>query len=289
MAARYDLRARTYARCWAPVLAPSAIALLDVVEPVVAAGPAGGTGVPARLLDAGTGSGTLALAAIRRWPHLRVIGLDVSPGMLAVARAAAGATLDPAELARLSLVEGSVAEPEAAGLEPASIDVALSSFVLQLVADRAAALAGMRRALRPGGTLAFVAWAAEAKPWAIETAFDRAVVEALARAGVSVPAPGGGPRAGPIGSADVARADLRAAGFADVEAWEPVLHHTFGRAAARALFLEYDRAAELAALAPALRAEVAAAFDAALDNMPDAAFTWDAPLVAARAIRPPRD
>ena len=46
MAARYDLRARSYGRCWAPVLAPSALTLLEVVEPVVWAAPA------ARLLDA---------------------------------------------------------------------------------------------------------------------------------------------------------------------------------------------------------------------------------------------
>src|SRR5674536_398544 len=76
MAARYDLRARSYGRCWAPVLAPSALTLLEVVEPVVGAAPA------ARLLDAGTGSGTLAMAATRRWPLVRVIGLDVSAGML---------------------------------------------------------------------------------------------------------------------------------------------------------------------------------------------------------------
>lgn len=281
MAARYDLRARSYGRCWAPVLAPSALTLLEVVEPVVGAAPA------ARLLDAGTGSGTLAMAATRRWPLVRVIGLDVSAGMLVVARAAADATLDRAELARLSFVEGSIADPEAAGLEPASIDAAISSFVLQLVPERAAALSGLRRLLRPGGQLAFVIWAAEGKPWAIQAAFDGALAETLARAGVAAPTPTGGPRAGPIGSASAARAELRAAGFADVEAWERVLHHPFERAAAQALFVEYDRAADLEELAPTVRAAVLAAFDAALDRLPDAAFTWDAPLVAARAVRSP--
>ena len=82
MAARYDLRARSYGRCWAPVLAPTALTLLDAVEPVIANAP------PARLLDAGTGSGTLAIAATRRWPFVGVTGLDVSAGMLALARAA---------------------------------------------------------------------------------------------------------------------------------------------------------------------------------------------------------
>jgi SAM-dependent methyltransferase len=280
MAARYDLRARSYGRCWAPVLAPAALDLLDAVESVVASDPA------ARLLDAGTGSGTLAIAATRRWPLVRVTGLDISVGMLALARAAADLTLDAAARARLSLREGSTADPEAAGLAPASIDAAVSSFVLHLVADRARALAGLRRVLRPGGLLAFVVWAAEGKPWAIEAAFDAALSETLADRGASAPIPGGATRAGPIASADAARAELREAGFANVEAWEPVLHHAFGRAAARALFVDYDRAADLDALSPVVRTSVLAAFDAALDRLPDAAFTWDAPLVAARAVRP---
>ena len=280
MAARYDLRARSYGRCWAPVLAPTALTLLDAVEPVIANAP------PARLLDAGTGSGTLAIAATRRWPFVGVTGLDVSAGMLALARAAADLTLDAAELARLSFLEGSIADPESAGLEPASMDAAVSSFVLHLVADRTLALAVLRRVLRPGGILAFVVWAAEGKPWAIEAAFDAALAETLAHEGVSAPVPAAGCRAGPIGSAVVARAELRGAGFTDVEAWEPLLHHPFGRTAARALFVEYDRAADLGALSPVVRTAVLAAFDAELDRLPDAAFTWDAPLVAARAVRP---
>jgi SAM-dependent methyltransferase len=255
--------------------------MLDAVEPAIANAPA------ARLLDAGTGSGTLAIAATRRWSLVRVTGLDVSAGMLALARAAADLTLDEACLARLSLLEGSIADPESAGLEPASIDAAVSSFVLHLVPDRAPALAALRRVLRPGGVLAFVVWAAEGKPWAIEAAFDAALAETLAQRGISAPIPAAGAtRAGPLGSAGAARAELVEAGFADVEAWETVLHHPFGRAAARALFVEYDRAADLDALAPVARTAVLAAFDAALDGLPDAAFTWDAPLVAARAVRP---
>ena len=39
------------------------------------------------LLDVGTGTGTLAIAAVRRWPSVRVTGIDASSEM--VARAAA--------------------------------------------------------------------------------------------------------------------------------------------------------------------------------------------------------
>ncbi len=280
MAARYDLRARSYGRCWAPVLAPSALGLLDAIGPVIADAPA------ARVLDAGTGSGTLAIEAVRRWPRIHVTGLDLSGGMLALARAAADATLPAPDLARLSLVEGGIAEPEAAGVAPASMDGAVSSFVLHLVPDRRPALAGLRRVLRPGGVLAFVVWAAEGKPWAIEAAFEAAFAGTLTRAGGPEPALAGVLRAGPIASAAAARDELEEAGFTNVDAWEPVLHHAFERAAARALFVEYDRAADLDVLAPSVRAEVLAAFDAELDRLPDAAFTWHAPLVAVRAIRP---
>ncbi len=280
MAARYDHRARSYGRCWAPVLAPAALGLLDAIGPAVARAPG------ARLLDAGTGSGTLAIAAVRRWPGVHVVGLDVSSGMLAVARAAAEATLDAEDRGRLSLVEGSVSEPEAAGLAAGSVDAAVSSFVLHLVPDRRPALAGLRRVLRAGGVLSFVVWAAEGKPWAIEAAFEAAYAATLTAANVPAPSVAGGQRAGPIASVAAARDELAAAGFVDVEAWEPVLHHPFGRAGGRALVVEYDRAADLEALPAETRAAVLAAFDAELDQLPDAAFTWDAPLVAARATRP---
>ena len=280
MAARYDRRSRSYGRCWAPILAPSAIALLDAVAPALGVEPT------ATVLDAGTGSGTLALAAVRRWAGVRVIGLDVSAGMLAVAdREAAALRAD--DRARLSLVEGSIAAPDDAGLAPGSIDVAISSFVLQLVPDRSAAFAGLRRILRSGGVLAFLVWAQEAKPWAAEAAFDIALQAAFARAGVPPPTPAGCPRAGPIASAEAACAELRASGFADAEAWEPVLHHAFERDEARALFVDYDRAADLDAMSPHMRAAVIDSFDAQLASLPDAAFSWDAPLVAARAVRPP--
>jgi trans-aconitate methyltransferase len=206
-----------------------------------------------------------------------------------VARAAAAAQLVPAELARLVFLQGAVADPGAAGVSPASIDAAVSSFVLHLVPDREAALAGLRDALVPGGVLAFVLWASEAKPWAAEVAFEAALAATLENAGMVSPAPAGGSRAGPIRSAAAARAELLAARFAEVDAWEPSLHHPFTRDEARALFLEYDRTEELDALAPGVRDAVVAAFDAKLARLPERALLWDAPLVAARATRPPDD
>lgn len=43
-------------------------------------------GVPARVLDLGTGSGAVALAIARERPHARVLGADSSPAAIALAR-----------------------------------------------------------------------------------------------------------------------------------------------------------------------------------------------------------
>ena len=68
---RYDRIAQGYDRWWAPVLAPSAAALLDRLAPIVAEG-------VVDLLDVGVGTGNLALAAVERWPGVRVVGVDAS-------------------------------------------------------------------------------------------------------------------------------------------------------------------------------------------------------------------
>lgn len=44
-----------------------------------------GTPGPARVLDLGTGSGALLLAALDEWPHARGVGIDASPSALAIA------------------------------------------------------------------------------------------------------------------------------------------------------------------------------------------------------------
>ncbi len=49
-----------------------------------------GDRAPRKLLDLGTGSGALLLAALDQWPQARGIGIDASPGALAVAKDNAG-------------------------------------------------------------------------------------------------------------------------------------------------------------------------------------------------------
>lgn len=99
-----------------------------------------------RVLDVGCGTGVVArLAARDVGPDGAVVGLDVNPGMLAVARA-----VTPPE----SAIEWYEADAEELPLADATFDVVLSQMSLQFVADRSGGLREMRRVLAPGGRLA---------------------------------------------------------------------------------------------------------------------------------------
>lgn len=105
-----------------------------------------------RLLDVATGPGTVArLAAARLGPVGHVLATDFSPAMLAIAVAKPpvpdGCPIDY----RLS-----PAAPLAA--DDAAFDVACCQHGLQFFPDRPAALAEMRRALRPGGRVGLAIW-----------------------------------------------------------------------------------------------------------------------------------
>lgn len=98
-----------------------------------------------RVLDAACGTGVVArLAAQRVGDAGRVAGLDISPGMLAVARSAT-----PPETS----IEWHEASADAMPLPDASFDVVLCQMGLQFMPDKVAALREMRRVLVAGGRL----------------------------------------------------------------------------------------------------------------------------------------
>jgi len=113
-----------------------------------------------RVLDVGCGCGATSIELARRVaPGGSVLGVDVSSVMLAAARAAA---------ARASAMGVTFADADAqtASLAPGGFDVAFSRFGVMFFADPTAAFTNLRRALRPGGRLAFVCWQALPKnPW----------------------------------------------------------------------------------------------------------------------------
>lgn len=232
---RYDAMADGYARFWAPVLRVAAERLLDHLEAPVAAATAG-TGRPAgtaRLLDVGSGTGTLARAAVARWPSLHVTGIDPSSGMLAVARRTADENLAPEAAARFeTVVAFADALPDSLG----PFDAAMSSFVLQLVPSRAAALREVRRVLRPGGTFAWVTW--QLTDRAFEP--DRVANAVLDDFGFDPPEADNRP--GDVASPAAAALGMRRAGFRDVKAWSDELSHAWDAAGYLRFLTDFDEA-----------------------------------------------
>lgn len=102
----------------------------------------------ARVLDVATGTGDLAIAVARRHPTARLVGVDPSPGMLAVGQA---------KLVRLGLherIEFVLGDARALPFAAESFDAACMAFGIRNVPERPRALLEIRRVLRPGSRFA---------------------------------------------------------------------------------------------------------------------------------------
>jgi len=163
------------------------------------------------VLDIGCGCGTTTLAyADAVGPSGRVVGLDISAPMLAVARAR--------EPAKAEFIE---ADAAAHPFRP-EFDLAASRFGVMFFDDPPSAFANIRRALKPGGRLAFVCWRAMPdNAWAV-------VPFAAARDLLPEQPPPDPTAPGPFAFADPVRLKsiLEKAGFANVkiEKLDSVMH-----------------------------------------------------------------
>ena len=120
------------------VFAPWAPVLLD----------AAAVGIGHTVLDVACGTGVVAAAAAERvGPSGAVTGVDINPGMIAVAARTQGVRWAQADSARLPFPDG-------------GFDRVLCQAGLQFVPDRLGALREMRRVLRPGGRVALLVWRA---------------------------------------------------------------------------------------------------------------------------------
>jgi ubiquinone/menaquinone biosynthesis C-methylase UbiE len=265
---RYDRMAAGYERHWAPVLAPSARALLDRLDPIVASG-------ARRLLDVGVGTGNLALEALRRWPPVEVTGIDASREMLAAAQAIAASAL-PTELGRFT---GRVADAADLPFDAGSFDAAMSSFVLQLVPNRARALREIRRVLRPGGSLAYVTWLADRTPFAPDRVFDGL----LADFGFDEEAGDG--RVGDVPSVSAAIGELRRAGFRDASASEARLEYAFTVDSYISFLVEFDEETTFDEMSRNERRRFLARLREGLMRLPADDLVFRAPIVYAMARR----
>jgi SAM-dependent methyltransferase len=125
---------------------PDVARTIEEVSPVTVAAVGAVTGDD--LLDVATGTGNTALVAARL--GARVTGLDIVPGLLAVARERAAA-----EGLHIELVEGDAA---ALPFAAASFDRVTSVFGAMFAADQPETAAEMLRVCRPGGTIAVAAF-----------------------------------------------------------------------------------------------------------------------------------
>jgi SAM-dependent methyltransferase len=131
-------RAAAFRDSFAKLCAHTAPALLD----------AAGAGPGVRLLDIGTGAGTVAAAAVARGAH--VTAVDAEPGMIELARQAA-----PEAEFRVAVL------PDLP-FGPGDFDAVVANFVVNHVGRPAAAVAAMRAAARAGGRVAATIWCSPA-------------------------------------------------------------------------------------------------------------------------------
>ena len=116
------------------------------------------------VLDVACGPGTVTrLAALRVGPTGRVVGCDLSPAMLELARSkiAAGPSAP---------IEYLECPADSLRVSDDAFDVVTCQQGLQFFPDRAAALVEMRRALRAGGKLGIAVWCPSrtvhhSRPW----------------------------------------------------------------------------------------------------------------------------
>lgn len=160
----------------------------------------------AKALDIGCGAGEVSLALARSRPSAKVVGIDLSAELLAVARERAG------DSANLAFEQGDAARWEQPGFAP---DLLVSRHGVMFFHDPTAAFAHLAHIAAPEARLAFTCFRAAAEnAWATG-------LGALLPHGLGAPPPPGQP--GPFAFADPDHVNgiLRQAGWSGI-AFEPV-------------------------------------------------------------------
>ena len=267
--ATYDRFAIAYRDWWGPVIAPAGVRVLDRLDGRLP------LDRPLRLVDIGAGTGTVSLAALRRWPNLRVVAIDPARRMLEFAAAAARSD------GLGDRLETEVGEAGRLPIPDVSADAAMSTFVLQLVANRAAAVREAFRVLRPGGVFAILTWRANEGPFEPTSAFEDALDE-LDIDDPDLPAGAGHSYT----SAAAAAAELRRAGFRSVRAREEWLEHRFTPGSYLEVLEHWVEDEVFAAQDEPMRQRLRDAVLRRLERLDPEALLWRRPLVSVVGQRP---
>lgn len=110
--------------------------------------------VPARILDAGCGTGYATRALARRYPRAHIIGMDLAPGMATQACAQRKTHSDIHQWLARGRDRYVCGDAECLPVATASVDMVFSNLVLQWC-DARLVFAEFLRVLRPGGVLMF--------------------------------------------------------------------------------------------------------------------------------------
>lgn len=159
-----------------------------------------------RVLDVAAGAGEQTLTAARRaGPAGHVLATDLSPAILGYAAAAA-------EQAGLAQVATRVLDGEALDVLPAdSFDAVISRVGLIYFPDQQRALAGMKRALKPGGRVGAIVYSTPER-----NAFFSIPVGIIRRRAKLPPPLSGQPGPFSLGADGALAATFECAGFRDV-------------------------------------------------------------------------
>lgn len=120
---------------WSRLLAPAFIAFAGVRN-------------GDRVLDVGTGTGSVALAIETRMGSSEIVGVDPSEGFIAYAR----------KNAQSGRVRFEVGDGQALKFKDASFDGTLALLVMNFIPDHHKAIAEMRRVTRPRGVVSACVW-----------------------------------------------------------------------------------------------------------------------------------
>lgn len=196
---RYDARRAAAWRKWFHILEAGAQPLSDRMVELA------GIGTGSRVLDVATGLGEPAVTAARRGgPDGPVLGIDLSPDMLAFARARA-------EGEGLTNLEFREMDANALDLPAAAFDAVLSRWGLMFIPDLATALNRLHASLDKGGRLVAAVWGPA------ETAPAVSLGDRIVRAALGLPAGNEGAMSPfALSDVDAFAAIVAEAGFRDI-------------------------------------------------------------------------